>query len=122
MITPEQRYWWRIALELKLRKCSRDAFQDFFSKLMERLHGSDFIRVRAFGKLGDKGCDGYLQSTGKVFACYGAINGDGTGKVAYFVGKMGEIRLILSFSGYLRRLSRQLRHSSGGLGRGLISA
>jgi hypothetical protein len=29
-MTPEQRYWWRIALELKLRKSSGDAFQDFF--------------------------------------------------------------------------------------------
>jgi hypothetical protein len=87
-MTSEQRYWWRIALELKLRKCSGDEFQDFFSKVMEKAYGSDFIRVRAFGKLGDKGCDGYLQSTGKVFACYGAVNGDG-GKVAYLVGKMG---------------------------------
>ena len=88
-MTPEQRYWWRIALELKLRKCSGDAFQDFFSNLMEKVHGSDFVRVRPFGQLGDKGCDGYLQSSGKVFACYGALNGDG-GKVAYLVGKMGD--------------------------------
>jgi hypothetical protein len=88
-MTPEQRYWWRIALELKLRKCSGDAFQDFFSKLMEKAHGSDFVRVRPFGALGDKGCDGYLQSNGKIFACYGALNGDG-GKVAYLVGKMGD--------------------------------
>lgn len=88
-MTPEQRYWWRIALELKLRKCSGEEFQDFFSKIMEQAHGSDFIRVRPFGVLGDKGCDGYLQSTGKVFACYGAINGDG-GKVATLLKKMGD--------------------------------
>ena len=88
-MTPEQLYWWRIALDLKLRKCSGEEFQDFFSKVMEKAHGSDFVRVRPFGKLGDKGCDGYLQSTGKVFACYGALSGDG-GKVAYLVGKMGD--------------------------------
>lgn len=88
-MTPEQRNWWRIALELKLRKCHGDAFQEFFSVLMAECHGSDFIRVRAFGQLGDKGCDGYLQSSGKVFACYGALNGDG-GKVAYLIGKMGD--------------------------------
>lgn len=88
-MTPEQRFWWRIALELKLRKCSGEEFQDFFSTVMETVHGSDFIRVRPFGMLGDKGCDGYLQSTGRVFACYGALNGDG-GKVAYLVGKMGD--------------------------------
>jgi hypothetical protein len=89
VITSEQRYWWRIALELKLRKSSGDAFQDFFSTMMATAHGSDFIRVRAFGAIGDKGCDGYLQSSGQVFACYGALNSDG-GKVAYLIKKMGD--------------------------------
>lgn len=88
-MTPAQQDWWRIALELKLRKSSGDAFQDFFSSLMAKLHGDDFVRVRPFGSLGDKGCDGYLQSSGEVFQCYGALNGDG-GKVAYLIGKMGE--------------------------------
>lgn len=90
MITAEQRYWWRIALELKLRKYSGNAFQDFFSNVMDKLHGTDFVRVRPFGKLGDKGCDGYLQSSGQVFQCYGALNGDsGRTTVAYLIGKMG---------------------------------
>ena len=88
MIAPEQNYWWGVALELKLRKCSGDGFQEFFSVVMAKLHGSDFVRVRPFGVLGDKGCDGYLQPSGQVFACYGALNGDG-GKVAYLIGKMG---------------------------------
>lgn len=87
-MSPEQRYWWRIALELKLRRSSGDAFQDFFSSLMGKVHGADFVRVRAFGALGDKGCDGYLASNGQVFQCYGALNGDG-GKVAYLIAKMG---------------------------------
>lgn len=56
---------------------------------MAMAHGSDFVRVRPFGRLGDKGCDGYLQSSGKVFACYGALNGDG-GKVDYLIKKMEE--------------------------------
>jgi hypothetical protein len=89
LITTEQRYWWTIALELKLRKCSGDAFQDFFSTIMGKAHGDDFVRVRPFGMLGDKGCDGYLQSSGQVFQCYGALNGD-SGKVAYLIGKMGD--------------------------------
>jgi hypothetical protein len=87
MMSAEQKYWWGVALELKLRKSSGDAFQDFFSVLMGQLHGSDFVRVRAFGKLGDKGCDGYLMTSGQVFQCYGAVNGDG-GKVSYLVKKM----------------------------------
>lgn len=86
-MTPDKRYWWKIALELKLRKCSGDAFQDFFSALMTKRYGNDFVRVRAYGSLGDKGCDGYLLSSGKVFQCYGALNGD-SGKVKYLVNKM----------------------------------
>ena len=87
MITAEQQYWWTIALELKLRKCSGDAFQDFFSTLMGQLHGDDFVRVRPFGQRGDKGCDGYLVTSGQVFQCYGALNGT-LGRVSYLVNKM----------------------------------
>ena len=88
-MTSEQRFWWRIALELKLRKNPGDAFQDFFSTVMAKAFGSDFVRVRPFGQLGDKGCDGYLGSTGRVFQCYGALNSENN-KVAYLIGKMKE--------------------------------
>ena len=64
-MTPQQRYWWRVALELKLRKCSGDAFQEFFSTVMLKVHGSDFVRLRPFGVLGDKGCDGYCNPAAK---------------------------------------------------------
>jgi hypothetical protein len=87
LITSEQRYWWRIVLELKLRKSTGDSFQNFFSEVMAKVHGSDFIRVRPFGPLGDKGCDGYLESSGQVFQCYGALNAD-SGKVDYLIKKM----------------------------------
>jgi hypothetical protein len=103
MITSEQRYWWRIALELKLRKSSGDAFQDFFSSMMAAVHSSDFVRVRAFGALGDKGCDGYLQSSGQVFACYGALNSD-SGKVSYLIKKMDDdfAKAIKAISGIMK--------------------
>jgi hypothetical protein len=86
---PEQRAGWRIALELRLRRCSGTAFQDFFGDVMSKRHGSDYVRVRAYGRRGDKGCDGYLQSSGQVFACYGALNGE-LGRVSYLVEKMEE--------------------------------
>lgn len=86
-ISSEQRNWWRIALELRLRQSHGDAFQDFFSVVMGQLHGSDFVRVRAYGSLGDKGCDGYLQTTGQLFQCYGALNGE-TNKVATLTKKI----------------------------------
>jgi hypothetical protein len=85
-----QRYYWRISLELKLRKTSGGAFQDFFCTMMAKVHHDDFVRVRPYGKLGDKGCDGYLQSNGQVFQCYGALDGGSDGKVAYLIRKMTE--------------------------------
>lgn len=84
-----QEHWWKISLRLKLRQSSGDAFQDFFSNVMAKLHGDDFVRVRPFGQKGDKGCDGYLQSSGQLFQCYGALNGD-KGKVDYLISKMDE--------------------------------
>lgn len=88
-ISVEQRYWWRIALELRLRQSNGDAFQDFFSVVMGELHGDDFVRVRPFGRLGDKGCDGYLNSSGQLFQCYGALNGESK-QVATLTKKMSD--------------------------------
>lgn len=87
MMHLSQEYWWKISLELKLRKVNGATFQDFFSSVMEKCHGDDYVRIRPFGRKGDKGCDGYLQSSGQVFQCYGAVNSDG-GKVNYLIGKM----------------------------------
>lgn len=55
--------------------------------MMQKSHGDDFARVRAFGQKGDKGCDGYLKSTGTVFQCYGALNGS-KDKVGTLIKKM----------------------------------
>lgn len=70
-MSSQQRWMYQTSFALMVRSVSGTAFQDFFSKVMERRYGSDFQRVRAMGSLGDKGCDGYLQSTGCVFQCYG---------------------------------------------------
>lgn len=88
-ITVEQRYWWRIALERRLRQCGGEALQRFFSEVMSLRHGDDFVQVRAFGRLGDKGCDGYLRSSGQLFQCFGALNGQ-TSQVAKLVRKIGD--------------------------------
>lgn len=86
-IPPEKIYQYKIALELKLRRSSGDEFQDFFAKVMSEVHGDDYVPVRSYGRLGDKGCDGYLQSNGQVFQCYGALNSN-ENKVDYLTGKM----------------------------------
>jgi hypothetical protein len=74
-VPPEHKTRWSDALELKLRRASGDAFQAFFADIMECRYPGDFVRVKASGSLGDKKCDGFLQSTVEVFQCYGAENG-----------------------------------------------
>lgn len=79
----------KVLLEAKLRRCSSDAFQAFFSEVMSEVHGSDFIKVRAYGSLGDRGCDGYLLDSGKLYQCYGALNGNDR-KVKTLIDKMNK--------------------------------
>jgi hypothetical protein len=72
---PYTREAWRALLELQLRRSSGIQFQDYFSKIMSRAYGENFVRTRPHGQLGDRGCDGYLQQSGLVYACYGTVNG-----------------------------------------------
>ena len=88
-ITPEQRLQYQLSFELKVRRSHGTQFQDFFSTVMEKRYGADFIRVRAFGSLGDKGCDGYLQSTGATYQCFGKSH-DAALNVQKLVGKVGD--------------------------------
>ena len=88
-MTSEQRFAWQIQLHLKLRLLSGVGFQDFFADVMTRAHRDDFIKTRPYGSLGDRGCDGYLASVGRVFACYGKVD-DAAPSVATIVEKMDE--------------------------------
>lgn len=47
-----------------------NAFQDFFSEIMEKCHPGDFQRVRPWGKAGDRKNDGYLRSRRILFQVY----------------------------------------------------
>lgn len=78
---------WHLLLELKLRRMTGNAFQTFFADVMEARYGDDYVRVKPYGTLGDKGCDGYLSPSGAMFACYGAQNG-AAGPVGKLIGKM----------------------------------
>lgn len=47
------------------------AFQDFFADLMEKRYSEgDFIRIRPWGKIGDRKSDGYLRSRRILFQVY----------------------------------------------------
>jgi hypothetical protein len=86
---PIQRWQYRLAFDLKVRSAYGVAFQDFFSTVMELRHGTDFIRVRPFGSLGDKGCDGYRSTGGQVFQCYGKLE-DAAPSAAGIVKKIAD--------------------------------
>jgi hypothetical protein len=77
ILSSEQRWQYKLSLDLKIRRSAGVAFQDFFSTVLEKVYGSDFIRIRAMGSLGDKGCDGYRQSCGQVYQCYGKLEDGG---------------------------------------------
>jgi hypothetical protein len=48
-------YWWfRAQAELAMHKRKATAFQDHFNDVMEAVRGTDFIRVRPAGNVGDR--------------------------------------------------------------------
>lgn len=78
---------WHNTLELELRRCQGDRFQNFFASLMEAAYPDDYSRTGSGGPLGDKGCDGYLRLDCTVFACYGARNGE-TRNIRFLMNKI----------------------------------
>src|SRR5215210_4466782 len=87
IMQPLQRWQYQLSFNLKIRNAYGIAFQDFFSTVLEKLHGDDFIRVRPFGSLGDIGCDGYLATVGQVFQCFGKLE-DAPDYVSSLVAKL----------------------------------
>ncbi|OWK25144.1 hypothetical protein AJ87_14030 [Rhizobium yanglingense] len=63
-----------LALENRLANANGNAFEAL-QRIMERIHGDDFIRVKPHGNLGDDGVDGYFLHDGIVYQCYGAEDG-----------------------------------------------
>lgn len=86
---PHRAYFTPILLELELRRRSGVAFQDFFASAMSAAHGDGYVKVRPWGRKGDKGCDGYLRDNGRVYQCYGALNA-GSWRANYLASKMKE--------------------------------
>ncbi|MEC3979907.1 hypothetical protein [Amycolatopsis sp. H20-H5] len=65
------RNYYQIRLDVELRSVKADGFQRLFDRVMRTVHGRGYRDTAALGRLGDQGCDGYLQSERTVFACYG---------------------------------------------------
>lgn len=70
MMDPISRAFYELSFKATFLEKKGDAFQDFFSSIMEKRYPADFIRVRPWGKTGDRKNDGYLRSKRYLFQCY----------------------------------------------------
>ena len=65
------RAFYEVVFERNFLRKKGDEFQKFFADMMERrFPDGDFIRVRPWGKFGDRKNDGYLKSQRKLFQVY----------------------------------------------------
>ncbi|GAB3840982.1 ABC-three component system protein [Hymenobacter jeollabukensis] len=67
---PTTRAWYEREFELLIRKKRGEEFQDFFAKIMELTHRSDFVRVLPWGREGDRKNDGYIISKKEIYQVY----------------------------------------------------
>ncbi len=73
MDDPKRRYYQAIFENACFTK-KMNEFQDFFSDIMEMRYPGDFIRVRPWGRYGDRKNDGFLKSKGILFQVYAPKN------------------------------------------------
>ena len=65
------RTYYRVVFERNYLKMRGNEFQNFFADLMEKRYPEgDFIRVRPWGKIGDRKNDGYIKSKRTLFQVY----------------------------------------------------
>lgn len=64
------RSYYRAEFAYRFHAFTGTSFQDWFAGLMERRYPGDFLRVRPWGKIGDRKNDGYLASQRTLFQVY----------------------------------------------------
>jgi hypothetical protein len=64
------RSFYALTFKVQFMEKNGEAFQDFFSTIMEKRYPGDFIRVRPTGSVGDRKNDGILPSKRMLFQCY----------------------------------------------------
>jgi ABC-3C protein len=69
------RAWYGDKIELALRKKSEQEYEDQFNKIMQAIHGDDFVPIKAAGSEGDWKADGYLTTEKTVFQSYAPSSG-----------------------------------------------
>ena len=100
-----QRSWYELKFRDTFRSTDGSGFQSFFSELMEMRYPGDFQRVKPYGSLGDRKCDGYHVSIKVVYQVYAPealklaailakINEDFLGAQEYWKDRMREWRFV----------------------------
>lgn len=74
--------YYELVFKLKFLESVGMDFQDFFSDLMEKAYPSDFVRVRPWGREGDRKNDGYLHSQRTLFQVYAPLDMTATSAVS----------------------------------------
>lgn len=64
------RSFYNLKYENQYLKLRGNAFQDFFATIMEMRFPGDFVRVRPWGRHGDRKNDGYVRSLRHLFQVY----------------------------------------------------
>jgi hypothetical protein len=73
---------YELKFEISFLRKGGNEFQDFFSEIMEKRYPGDFIRVRPWGKVGDRKNDGYLKSKRILFQVYAPNEMEATKAIA----------------------------------------
>lgn len=62
--------WYEMCYNSKLTELNGTSFESFFQKVMVQIHKEDFTNAMPWGRLGDRGNDGYLITEKTLFQCY----------------------------------------------------
>lgn len=65
--------WYVLRFQLSFRTKHGTEFQDFISEVFDRRFGSDFFKIKPYGKQGDKKCDGIVKSLRKLLQVYAPL-------------------------------------------------
>ncbi|WOV85019.1 hypothetical protein PGH26_03565 [Sporosarcina jeotgali] len=66
--------WYEMCYNSKLTELDGTSFEAFFQKVMVQIHSEDFTNAMPWGRLGDRGNDGYLIPEKVLFQCYSPHN------------------------------------------------
>jgi hypothetical protein len=83
---PISRAHYELVFKVRFMEAHGQAFQDFFSEIMEKRYPADFHRVKPWGRMGDLKNDGYLQSARLIFQVYAPSEFDAATTIAKIEG------------------------------------